>query len=40
MCIRDSAQGDDGAKTRMKAFLEGKASKVKHVAAKKAGKKK
>ncbi|HKW84354.1 MAG TPA: hypothetical protein VJN68_11435, partial [Burkholderiaceae bacterium] len=31
------AQGDDGAKTRMKAFLEGKAPKVKHVAAKGAG---
>ena len=34
------AQGDDGAKVRMKAFLEGKAAKVKHVGAKKAGKKK
>jgi len=34
------AQGDDGAKTRMKAFLDGKAPKVKHVGAKKAGKKK
>jgi enoyl-CoA hydratase/carnithine racemase len=27
------AQGDDGAKTRMKAFLDGKAAKVRHVAA-------
>ena len=39
------AQGDDGAKTRMKAFLDGKAAKVKHTgtkhgSTKKAGKKK
>jgi len=27
------AQGDDGAKSRMKAFLDGKAAKVKHAAA-------
>jgi enoyl-CoA hydratase/carnithine racemase len=28
------AQGDDGAKTRMKAFLDGKAAKVKHTGTK------